>query len=136
MQMMHLRSNIVSGKFFRNLVKLRIGRLATLENCNRGREVNKKCRKCMRVNETIHHVIQGCHFTRILRHNSIVHYLEKNCVDRGLVITKEAKIDIGSEKLKPDLIIVKGDTIHVIDVTTSVTANMRFPHLNGPSTLE
>ena len=131
-------TNIVSGKFFRNLVKLRIGRLATLENCNRGREVNKKCRKCMRVNETIHHVIQECHFThftRILRHNSIVDYLEKDCVDRGLVITKEAKIDIGSEKLKPDLIIVKDDTIHVIDVT-SVTANMRFQHLNGPSTLE
>ena len=89
----------------------------------------------MRVNETIHHVIQGCHFTRILRHNSNVDYLEKDCVDRGLVVTKEAKIDIGSEKLKPDLIIVKDDTIHVIDVT-SVTANMRFPHLNGPSTLE
>ena len=34
-------------------VKVRIGRLATLENYNRGREVNKKCRKCKRVNETI-----------------------------------------------------------------------------------
>ena len=131
-------TNIVSGKNFRNLVKLRIGRLATLENCNRGREVNKKCRKCLRVNETMHHVIQGCHFThftRILRHNSIVDYLEKDCVDRGLAVTKEAKIDIGSEKLKPDLIIVNDDTIHVVDVTI-VTANMRFPHLNGPTTLE
>lgn len=65
---------LFSGKSYRELVKLRIGRLPTLENSNRGRDVEKQCRKCTRVKETLSHVIKKCpftHFNRIIHHNKV-----------------------------------------------------------------
>lgn len=40
---MNGRTSIISGKTYREFLKLRIGRLPTLANCNRGQDVNKKC---------------------------------------------------------------------------------------------
>ena len=100
-------TTIASDRNFRNLLKLRIGRrLATLENCNRGREVDKKCYKCFRVNETIQHVIQSCHythFTSMARHDSIVDFIKDRSTAAGFTVFSEPHFDLGSEKLKPDL---------------------------------
>ena len=131
-------TSIVSGRNFKNLLKLRIGRLATLENCNRWREVDKKCCKCFRVNETMQHVIQSCHYThfsRMARHDSIADFIKERSTKAGLTVVFEPHFDLGTEKLKPDLVIIKDDEILVIDVSI-VTEHMRFRHLTEPSTLD
>ena len=63
-------TRIVNGRAFKNLVKLCIGKLATMENATRGRDIEKKCRHCLRVNESMQHVIQHCHFTHFARMQS------------------------------------------------------------------
>ena len=112
--------------------------LATLENCNRGREVDKKCRKCFRVNETMQHVIQSCHYThfsRMARHDSIADFIKERSTKAGLTVVSEPHFDLGTEKLKPDLVIIKDNEILVIDVSI-ITKHMRFRHLTEPSTLD
>ena len=131
-------TSIVSGRNFKNLLKLRIGRLATLENSNRGREVDKKCRKCFRVNETMQHVIQSCHYThfsRIARHDSIADFIKDHSTKAGLTVVSEPHFDLGTEKLKPVLVIIKDDEILVIHVSI-VTEHMRFRQLTEPATLD
>ena len=132
------RSSIVSGKNFRQMVKLRIGRLPTLENCNRGRDVDKKCRKCGRVNETLQHITQGCHythFTRMSRHDSIVMLIQNKSIELGYEVLCEPVFEISDRKLKPDLVIVTNEVINVIDVSI-VSENMKFRHSEEPATLE
>ena len=131
------KTTIVTGKKFKQLIKLRIGRLATLENCNRGRDANKSCRKCNRVNESMQHVIQHCHYThfdRMRRHDSVAELIKQKSIENGNTVMWEPVFTLTREKLKPDLVIITKDTINVIDVSI-VTENMQFQHCNMPSTL-
>ena len=94
-------SKCVTGKRFNQLLKLRIGRLATLENCNRGRQVEKKCCHCNRVNESLNHILQNCHYThfqRIRRHNSIVDFIKKKCVTNNYTVREEPIFDVDNKK--------------------------------------
>ena len=132
------RTNIVSGRSFINMVKLRIGRLETLENCNRGREAEKICRKCLRVNESLNHVLQNCHFThfnRMKRHDAIAAYLQKKCESNGYQTLWEPIFTLPDRKLKPDLVIITPNEILVIDVSI-VTERTRFRHMTEDATLE
>ena len=132
------RTTIVTGKRFRDLVKLRIGRLPTLENSNRGREADKKCRKCRRVNESLQHVVQHCHFThfdRMQRHDSIAQVIFNKCIEKGDNCLWEPVFQLEGKKMKPDLVIASGDQVAVVDISI-VTENMRFQHSKYPSTLE
>ena len=131
------KTSIVTGKKFKQLVKLRIGRLATLENCNRGREVNKLCRKCNRLNESLQHIIQHCHFThfdRMRRHDAVAELIKQKSIENGSTVMWEPIFTLTNEKLKPDLVIITDKGINVIDVSI-VTENMRFQHCDLPSTL-
>lgn len=120
---------LTSGKMFRRLTQLRIGRLPTLENCNRGRDVQKKCRHCHRWNESLVHITQSCnwaHFPRIQRHDSVVDYISKLCEKKANMITlKEPFFTLPTCKLCPDLIVISGSNISVIDVSI-VTAYQSF----------
>ena len=131
-------TSIVSGRNYRQLVKLRIGRLPTLENCNRGREADKKCRRCKRVNETLQHVIQNCpfsHFQRIMRHNSIADLLKQKAEERGHQVLTEPQFRVDNRNLKPDLVIITPDEVAVVDVSI-VTEGMMFQHLAETRTLD
>ena len=130
-------TSIVSGHMYRLLLKLRIGRLPTLENCNRGRDVIKKCRKCERVNESLQHVIQNCsfsHFGRIQRHDSIAMLLKQKCEERGYDVRWEPRFTVGTRNVKPDLIVIKDNELLVIDVSI-VTEAMMFAHLPSTTSL-
>ena len=116
------KTNIISGRTFIHLVKLRIGRLEKTENCNRGRDMDKKCRHCHRVNESLVHILQCCHvthFPRMARHDAIARIIYDKCMSSGF---------FSGKKLKPDLVIIKPDATLVIDVSV-VTAGMRFRHM-------
>ena len=106
-------SNIINSRVYRNLIKLRIGRLATKENCNRGRrDANKQCRHCLRVQETQTHVLQNCHFThfnRMRRHDRICDWVKAECELHHMTVSWEPKIEIQPDfKIKPGLIIETG----------------------------
>ena len=130
-------TRIVSGKNFSQLVKLRIGRLPTLENTNRGREAVKLCRKCGRVNETLRHVIQNCHsthFERMQRHDSVACLIQTECNNNNYTVLWEPIFQLDNKKLKPDLVVITPDEIVVVDVSI-VTEHMRFEHLPETQTL-
>ena len=122
-------TRIVNGRAFKNLVKLRIGKLTTKENATRGRDVEKKCRHCLRVNESMQHVIQHCHFThfpRMQRHE---------CQKKGFTVLWEPIFTTRTGRLKPDIVVVANNTICVIDISI-VTENMRYEHMAGASRLK
>ena len=118
-------NRLLSPGKFRNLVKLRIGRLATRENMSRGRpEKNKKCRWCQNgsngVNETQTHILQACYSThgeRILRHNKICQWVNEWCEKLGYLTTWEPRLELATGRLKPDLIIEMPDKTIIHDVT-------------------
>ena len=131
------KTSIVNGKNYRYMVQLRIGRLPTLENCNRGREVDKKCRKCGRVNESLQHVVQNCHathFERMQRHDSIATLIKTECEKKKMTVLWEPHFVLPDRKVKPDLVIVAQDEIVVVDVSI-VTEHMQFQHLPETSSL-
>ena len=132
----------MTGKNFRKLCQLRIGRLPTLENCNRGRDVDKKCRNCQRFQESIVHVLQRCsstHFERIRRHDRIVDLLRSEAEKKGHRASVEPKFTVqtlgGPRALKPDLVLVTKEETLVIDVSI-IAEHMQFAHMSGTSTLE
>ena len=130
-------TKIVSGKGFINLIKLRIGRLPTKENCNRGREADKRCRHCKRLTETLTHVLQGCHFShfqRMRRHDNVARLLQDKCLEKGHQVLWEPVFNVPKQKLKPDLVVVTLNEILVIDVSI-VAASMSFAHRQRASTL-
>lgn len=131
-------TSIVTGRKFKQMVKLRIGRLPTLENCNRGRDTDKRCRKCQRVNESLQHIVQNCHFThfdRMARHDSICRFIKEKCIAAKHTVLWEPVFQLTNRKLKPDLLVITPDAINVIDISI-VTENMTFRHSQQPSTLQ
>ena len=127
----------ITGRSFRNLVKLRIGRLATKESCSRGRsEVDKKCRHCDRVNETQTHILQNCHFThfqRMKRHDSVCTWVQDECLKQGKDVLWEQKMTISDNlKIKPDLIVKSASKLLIVDVSI-VAKNQRMRSRNTSS---
>ena len=81
---------------------------------------DKSCRHCRHPLETLGHVIGKCTLhaqRRIARHNAIVKMLTKHFGLRGFTISVEPTIKLDRTVLKPDLIICKGNSRTVIDVT-------------------
>ena len=129
------KTNIVTGRTFRQLIQLRIGRLPTLENSNRGRDGDKKCRKCQRVNESLQHVIQHCsftHFHRMRRHDHLADLIKNESEKNGFQTLWEPQFKVmtagGLRTLKPDLVVITTEEVMVIDVSV-VTEKMCFHHL-------
>ena len=104
----------ITGKNYSNRIRLRIGKLPTLENCNRGREADKKCRKCKQYNESVTHILSRCHhnhFSRIQRHNFVAKLFVKACETAGCRVLWEEHILVNGNVYKPDLLIIKNDKV-------------------------
>ena len=135
------RTSIVSGKNYRSLVQLRIGRLPTKENCNRGRDGDKLCRHCNRLQESLSHVVQGCHFShfeRMRRHNAVQDAIKGEATKNGFEVLSEPQFRVltadGLRTLKPDLVAILPEEVIVADVTI-VTEQQRFNHLPETTSL-
>ena len=128
----------ISGKSFINLCKLRIGKLRTKENSSRGRDSDKKCRKCVRVNESLNHILSSCHFThfaRIQRHNKVAELFIKACQDIGTCVLEEPYLVVNEQLHKPDLIVIHTNTATIIDFSI-VTEHQQMRHQARPTTIK
>lgn len=82
-------------------------------------EEEKGCRRCNWSHESLPHVLNHCPFHLAYsvsdRHDRIVDRIEKAAYGKWEVIAKDE--EYGSSQLRPDLIMVKGDTAIILDVT-------------------
>ena len=113
-------SGLTKSSNFSQLVKLRLGRLETKENCNRGRKVDKKCRGCKARIETQHHILCACpktHGLRIHRHEKVIDLLIKEAEENNFSTMKEPRFTTTLGLRKPDLIFFKDNKAAIVDVT-------------------
>lgn len=83
---------------------------------NRG-EIDRRCRRCGDY-ETLSHVLDHCMVRSTLyrkRHNVIVDSIKKAASDRWAIVGENSVV--GTENLKPDLVVRKRNEIIIIDVT-------------------
>ncbi|KRZ67743.1 Retrovirus-related Pol polyprotein from type-2 retrotransposable element R2DM [Trichinella papuae] len=107
-------------------IKLRAGIIETRAQKWRGRSPPHPtmllCRHCgarSRTRETDIHVSQKClHNKKLIlrRHNCVVSTLGRRATQQGFAVYYEPCIKHGETVLKPDLVIIKGDTATIIDV--------------------
>ncbi|KRZ01852.1 Retrovirus-related Pol polyprotein from type-1 retrotransposable element [Trichinella zimbabwensis] len=108
-------------------IKLRAGIIETRAQKWRGRSPPHPtmllCRHCgarSRTRETDIHVSQKClHNKKLIlrRHNCVVSTLGRRATQQGFAAYYEPCIKQGETVLKPDLVIIKGDTATVLDVS-------------------
>ena len=113
-------SGLIKPSAFSDLVKLRMGRLLTRENANRGRPHVKTCRGCKNRTETITHVLSACprtHGLRISRHNSICDLLKEKALERGASCIEEPHISTSCGLRKPDLVLYRNNMARIVDVS-------------------
>ncbi|KAK9703897.1 hypothetical protein QE152_g29020 [Popillia japonica] len=103
----------------------------------------RMCRAGCRKTESLSHVLQGCplthwnrirrhdrivgrlrhlaeHWNRIRRHDRIVGRLRHLAENKGWIVEEEQRLRLADGSLrKPDLILAKGDTVAVCDVTVA-----------------
>ena len=87
------------------------------------KDVEKKCRHCMRVNESLQHTIQHCHFThfpRMQRHDAICRLLQDEATKKNHTVIWEPIFITPNGRLKPDLFIISTNTICVVDITMAL----------------
>ena len=126
-----------NGQNIQEPSQLRIGLLATKENCNRVRDVEKSCRHYHRVNESLQHLVQHCHFShfpRMQRYDAVCRLLQQDAERKGHLVLWEPVITTRTGRLKPDIIIVTREKICVVDISI-VTEHMKFGHMRGESKL-
>lgn len=119
----------ISGEDYVHYHQIRANALPTRVRTARGRPAKEtSCRGGCRRTETAQHVIQECHRThsvRVQRHDRVVGILGDELERRSKVLRKQ-EIQTVRGKRKPDLILINGDTAHVIDVQV-----VRCSDLNG-----
>jgi hypothetical protein len=80
-----------------------------------------KCRKCKNGTETLAHILGQYIYTktdRIRRHNKIRDFISKKlATNPQYQVIEEASIETPSGTLKPDLVVILRERVHVIDVT-------------------
>ena len=111
---------LIKPSSFSELIKLKMSRLLTRENANRGRPHVKTCRGCERRIETITHVLSACPHTRglrIARHNAICDLLKEKAKERGASCIEEPHINTSSGLRKPDLIVFKNNRARIVDIS-------------------
>ena len=119
----------ITGKSFIRLIQLRIGKLAILENTNRGREADKKCRKCHRVNESLNHILSNCHYThfaRMQRHDGVAKLFTGACEESGHRVLWEPHLLVGNQLHKPDLVVVDSSTNTSWVIDFSIVTERQF----------
>lgn len=111
----------LSGREFVNLVKCRINALPTRARLARGRPLyNDRCRHGCDQVETLNHVTQICgstHRATVKRHDDICGYIAKSLRKFGHEVQREKLYRVpGCPGLKPDLVVITSNQVHVLDV--------------------
>ena len=119
-------SPLTSGRQFVTFTKLKLARLETRENCNRGRDVEKTCRGCIAEHvsnprvETLNHVLTACPWTqrlRIKRHDDIVQHILKKAMEKGWKTINEPRYTTDEGLRKPDLLCYNDEKSCLVEVT-------------------
>ena len=94
--------------------------LLPLNACKRGQNVNKRCRRCGRYDETLPHVINHCarhYVTMTKRHDDIVKRLKDTAQFLNWrVVSENQQVPESGITSRPDLVISKGDEAIIVDV--------------------
>lgn len=104
-------------------IQLRGGLLTTKSRSLRGRrdlESNTACRGMCGATETLNHVLQRCgvtHDGRCARHNRVMRDVEKRLRRDDRNIWVEPVIPAGNSFIKPDIVLVEGEKLTVLDVS-------------------
>nr|ACJ71597.1 reverse transcriptase [Rhynchosciara americana] len=126
----------ISGEDYLNYHKLRTNSVPTKVRTARGRpQKETSCRGGCKSTETLQHVVQQCHRThggRTLRHDRIVGLLQHELRrDYNVLAKQELKTGIGLRK--PDLVLIKDDTAHIVDVQVARCSKLNESHVRKRS---
>ncbi|KAK9719194.1 hypothetical protein QE152_g22800 [Popillia japonica] len=112
--------NFWSGTDFINAVKLR-GNLLPTKGIPSNPPHERRCRAGCNKTESLSHVLQGCpltHWHRIRRHDRVAGRLRQISERNGWIVEEATRLRLADGSLrKPDLTMVRGDTIVVCDIT-------------------
>ncbi|CAG0890306.1 unnamed protein product, partial [Darwinula stevensoni] len=116
------RTRFTSGRNFINLCRLRTNSLMCRELYTRGkREELRLCRaNCLKV-ESLSHIPQGCLSStlwfRVTRHNRLLSMVSDEFTSLGYQVITEPRVMIHGELRKPDLLLIKNNSVTVCDLT-------------------
>ena len=111
-------TSLLSGRYYFNCHKVRIGALATRSRTTRGRRGDRLCRAGCMAQETNNHVLQICpraHKARIDRHDGVLSYLGRNLRRQGFNVHEEPHYRTQIGLRKPDIVATMGTLGLVID---------------------
>jgi hypothetical protein len=107
-------------------LKLRTNTIPTRVSMSRttpGQDVNVTCRRCKAPMETLSHILMRCSFVataRIRRHDRLAKWLIDASVGEKWEVYPEMTVTAeDGTRLRPDVILVKGQTSVIIDVTVA-----------------
>lgn len=111
----------LSGREYIHLVKCRINALPTRARLARGRPAyNRQCRHGCEQVETLNHVTQTCkvtHLATVKRHDDVCRTIARVLGKSGYEVQRERLYrEPNCPGLKPDLVVITSDTVHVLDV--------------------
>ncbi|RWS26564.1 reverse transcriptase-like protein [Leptotrombidium deliense] len=118
------------GEEFIRFVQLRSNTLPVLANALRGRPT-PTCRACGQPGEreTLAHILQRCaatHTARVRRHDEVVERCVKEWTRLGLDVRKEPTFTVNSVTYRPDVVLIKGNSIFVIDFAVPIETSVSF----------
>ncbi|CAF3951115.1 unnamed protein product [Rotaria magnacalcarata] len=115
------QTRIMKGNTFIKALHMRTNTTPTLVSTSRGREVDKKCRRCGLVDETLIHILQTCPFTqgmRCHRHNNVCRKVSEKLRVKGFQVFQEQGVPsppLQTNVSRPDIIAIRGDQALVLD---------------------
>lgn len=112
-------TRFLSGGDFISCVHSRLGVLYSRARGSRGRDKDNSCRRGCGRPETLDHILQKCYSThrrRIMRHDAVLAYLQRACLNRGYTVHKEKAYSVNDRKYVPDLVLYNEDEVLVADV--------------------
>ncbi|KAK2721324.1 hypothetical protein QYM36_003564 [Artemia franciscana] len=116
------QTKFFKGRVYNQAVQLRTQLFPTRRTQYNTDPATNMCRHGCPSQETIQHVLQSCPFfqgARIKRHDKVVNSLAEYVQKNKFKFLKETYLTKGTQRLKPDLIIVKEEVAFVVDVTVA-----------------
>jgi len=100
--------------------------LVPLNGSSSWRTGDRRCRRCGHTTESLAHVVNHCmRYTSLYmaRHNALIARLKKAATGKYTVISENQAI--GSQRLRPDLVLRRGNTTLIIDATVPFDNRMK-----------
>ncbi|MES9975877.1 MAG: reverse transcriptase family protein [Candidatus Thiodiazotropha sp.] len=110
------------GGVFLRCCQLRCALLSTKARLSRrdSSKADTSCRGLCGKTETLSHILQTCaitHDARCRRHNDVCTKLWRSLQGRGIKVLYEPRIPVGNTFCKPDLVILSGDNVNILEVS-------------------